>query len=76
MIEELKQVFGDIRNSIVEMGVEIDDCTSIEEYANRIKLIKGNNAMLFVPVFKSSVEKPERPTVQMSSNNPTDYPEG
>ena len=76
MIEELRHVFDDIRNSIIEMGVDVDECVSPEEYAYRIKLINGNNAVTCIPVFKSSAEKPETPTKVMSSNNPTDYPYG
>ena len=76
MIEELRHIFSDIRNSIIEMGVDVDECVSPEEYAERIKLINGNNAVSCIPVFKSSTEKPSTPTKVMSSNNPTDYPSG
>ena len=33
MIEEVKQIFDDIRDAIIEMGGNIDVCSSPEEYA-------------------------------------------
>lgn len=76
MIEEIKQVFDDIRDAIIEMGGDIDVCTSPEEYDKAIKTLAGNNAVLCVPIFKSSNLKPDTPTTPLSANNPTNYPEG
>lgn len=76
MINEVKRIFDDIRDAIIEMGGNIDICTSPDDYDSAIKSLAGNNAVLFVPVFKSSDVKPDRPTTQMSSNNPTSYPDG
>ena len=76
MIEEIKRIFDDIRDAIIEMGGNIDFCTSPEDYDEAIKTLIGNNAVLCVPVFKSSDLKPDTPTSVMSSNAPTAYPEG
>lgn len=76
MINEVKRIFDDIRDAIIEMGGNIDICTSPDDYDSAIKALAGNNAVLFVPVFKSSDVKPDRPTTQMSSNDPTAYPAG
>jgi len=76
MIEEIKRIFDDIRDAIIEMGGNIDFCTSPEDYDEAIKTLIGNNAVLCVPVFKSSDLKPDTPISVMSSNAPTAYPEG
>lgn len=76
MIEEVKQIFDDIRDAIIEMGGNIDVCSSPEEYAEAIKELTGNTAVLFIPCFKSSELKPPTPTKTMSPADPTDYPEG
>ena len=76
MIEEVKRIFDDIRNAIIEMGGNIDICTSPEDYDEAIKTLAGNNAVLFLPVFKQSDTKPAKPTKQMSSNEPTEFPDG
>lgn len=76
MIEEVKKIFDDIRDGIIEMGGDITACTSPEEYAEAIKGLSGNNAVLFIPCFKASDTKPETPTKTMSPADPTDYPEG
>ena len=76
MIEEVKRIFDDIRDAIIEMGGNIDVCTSPEDYDEAIKTLAGNNAVLFVPVFKSSEIKPDTPTSPMSSSTPTAYPDG
>lgn len=76
MIEEVKKIFDDIRDGIIEMGGDISVCTSPEEYAKAIKGLSGNNAVIFIPCFKASDTKPETPTKEMSPADPTDYPEG
>ena len=76
MIEEVKQIFDDIRDAIIEMGGNIDVCSSPEEYAEAIKELTGNTAVLFIPCFKSSESKPSTPIKTMSPADPTDYPEG
>ena len=58
------------------MGGSVAQSTSPEEYAEAIKNLQGNNAVLYIPVFQSAAAKPAKPTKQMSSNNPTDYPDG
>ena len=78
MLEEVKQIFNDIRDAIIEMGVDVDYCDSPAEYASKILSISGggSRSLLFVPVFKSSETKPEKPTDTMSASNPTNYPSG
>ena len=76
MIEEVKKIFDDIRDGIIEMGGDISVCTSPEEYAEAIKGLSGNNAVIFIPCFKVSETKPETPVKTMSPADPTDYPEG
>ena len=78
MLEEVKQIFNDIRDAIIEMGVDVDYCASPAEYASKILSISGGGgrSLLFVPVFKSSETKPEKPTDTMSASNPTNYPSG
>lgn len=78
MLEKIKQTFEDIRNAIVEKGVEVDPCDSPTTYANSILNISqdGGKTMVFIPVFKSSEMKPDTPTSSISASNPTDYPEG
>ena len=76
MIEEVKRIFDDIRDAIIEMGGDIDMCSSPEEYAEAIKDLSGNNAVLFIPCFKASETKPATPTKTVSPADPTDYPTG
>lgn len=78
MIEEVKQIFDDIRDAIIEMGGDVDVCTSPEEYAETIKTLSGNNAVLCVPVFKRSDVKPTRPATPLNISNPGPdaYPDG
>lgn len=78
MLEEIKQAFEDIKDAIIEQGINVDYCDSPTTYANKILQINGGsgNTLLFVPVFKSSETKPAKPTKQMSATDPTDYPDG
>lgn len=81
MLEEVKQTFNDIRDAIIEMGVDVDYCDSPAEYASKILSITtggegSGKTLLFVPVFKSSTIKPSKPTGTMSASNPTNYPSG
>ena len=77
MLEKIKKTLNDIKNAIVERGVTIDPCDSPSTYANKILAINNNGvAMAFIPVFKESESKPEKPTTTMSALNPTDYPSG
>lgn len=81
MLEEVKQTFNDIRDAIIEMGVDVDYCDSPAEYASKILSITtesegSGKTLLFVPVFKSSTTKPSKPTGTMSASNPTNYPSG
>lgn len=76
MIEEIKKIFDDIRDAIIEMGGDIDLCTSPEAYDEAIKTLAGNNAVLCVPVFRSSDIKPATPTTPLSVSTPNVYPDG
>jgi len=78
MLDEIKKTFNNIKNAIIEKGVQIDDCDSPKTYANKILEIKqqGDQTFLFIPVFKSSSTKPAKPTGTMSISNPTAFPEG
>lgn len=83
MLETIKETFNDIRDAIVEMGVDVDPCDSPTTYADRILDIGSNvegggvgRTILFIPVFKEASSKPAKPTTTMSANNPTAYPSG
>lgn len=76
MIEEIKQIFDDIKDSIQEMGGGDMECVSPAQYPEYIRSLSGNNAVLFVPVFKSSETKPEKPVGTLNPASPRNYPSG
>lgn len=76
MIEEIKQIFDDIRDAIQEMGGGDMKCVSPAQYPEYIRSLSGNNAVLFVPVFKSSDTKPEKPVGILNPASPRNYPSG
>lgn len=82
MLEKINQIFGDIKDAIQEKGVDIGDCESPENYADRIKMIKiaddsectdgccdGANGYVYYlyPVFKASATAPSTPSATASS---------
>ena len=79
MLEKIKETFDDIKNAIVEMGVDVDYCDSPTTYASKILQISregSGNTLLFITVFKVADTKPSAPEAQMSATTPTEYPEG
>ena len=79
MLEAIRQTFNDIRDAIIEMGVDVDYCDSPTTYPRKILSISrsgGGNTLLFIPVYKASETKPAKPVTPMSAEDPTTFPEG
>lgn len=71
-LDTIKNTFKEIKDAIVEKGVEVDDCDSPTVYPIKIREIQGSggggtiitdgSTRLTVMVFKSAAETPSTPT--------------
>lgn len=71
-LDTIKNTFKEIKDAIVEKGVEVDDCDSPTVYPIKIREIQGSggggtiitdgSTRLTVMVFKASAETPSTPT--------------
>lgn len=71
-LDTIKNTFKEIKNAIVDQGVEVDDCDSPTVYPIKIREIQGSggggtiitdgSTRLTVMVFKSAAETPSTPT--------------
>ena len=71
-LDTIKNTFQEIKDAIVEKGVEVDDCDSPTVYPTKIREIQGSggggtiitdgDTRLTVMVFKAAAETPSTPT--------------
>ena len=71
-LDTIKNTFQEIKDAIVEKGVEVDDCDSPTVYPTKIREIQGSGGggtiitdgptRLTVMAFRSSEEAPSAPT--------------
>ena len=71
-LDTIKNTFQEIKDAIVEKGVEVDDCDSPTVYPTKIREIQGSGGggtiitdgatRLTVIAFKSAAETPSTPT--------------
>ena len=62
-VNNIKTIFDEIKQAIIDQGVEVADCDSPETYASKIRAISNNNAQIItINAFKSSETTPSTPT--------------